>query len=166
MKTDFERTFIRAGRRGQALLQDELISLVPREYGGHVAQLGGAKSLVFDIIMPGLSPRPAGEIALRVGEDESLFYLGHIGYHVDPPFRGHSAALHACRLCIPVLAELGMRTFVITTDEDNLPSILTCERLGCVLESTVDVPLWCRQEFSISACKRRYVYDPTLAKRR
>lgn len=148
------------------MLQDELISLVPREYGGHVTQLGGAKSLVFDIIMPGMSPRPAGEIALRAGEDESLFYLGHIGYHVDPPFRGHSAALHACRLCIPVLAELGMRTFVITTDEDNLPSILTCERLGCVLESTVDVPLWCRQEFSISACKRRYVYDPTLAKRR
>ena len=74
---------------------------------------------------------------LRVGEDESLFYLGHIGYHVDPPFRGHSAALHACRLCVPVFHELGMRTFVITTDEDNLPSILTCERLGCILESTV-----------------------------
>lgn len=64
------------------------IALVPQEYAGHVAQLGGAKSLVFDIVMPGLSPGPAGEIALRVGEDASLFYLGHIGYHVDPPFRG------------------------------------------------------------------------------
>ena len=79
MKTDFERAFIRAGRRGQRLLQDDLIALVPREYAGHVAQLGGAKSLVFDIVMPGLSPGPAGEIALRVGEDASLFYLGHIG---------------------------------------------------------------------------------------
>ena len=76
-------------------------------------------------------------------------YLGHIGYHVDPPFRGHGAALRACRLCVSVLADLGMRTFVITTDEDNLPSILTCERLGCTLECSVDVPLWCRQEFSI-----------------
>ena len=111
MKTDFERAFIRAGRRGQRLLQDDLIALVPREYAGHVAQLGGAKSLVFDIVMPGLSPGPAGEIALRVGEDASLFYLGHIGYHVDPPFRGHGAALRACRLCVSVLAELGMRTF-------------------------------------------------------
>lgn len=166
MKTGFEHSFIRAGRRGQALLQDELIALVPREYGGHVSQLGGAKSLVFDIVMPGVSQGPAGEIALRVGEDESLFYLGHIGYHVDPPFRGHSAALHACRLCVPVFHELGMRTFVITTDEDNLPSILTCERLGCILESTVDVPLWCRQEFSISERKRRYVYEPEGAKRR
>lgn len=88
MKTDFERAFIRAGRRGQALLQDELIALIPREYGGHVAQLGGAVSLVFDILMPGMSPSLAGEIALRVGEDASLFYLGHIGYHVDPPFPG------------------------------------------------------------------------------
>lgn len=166
MKTDFERAFIRAGRRGQRLLQDDLIALVPREYAGHVAQLGGAKSLVFDIVMPGLSPGPAGEIALRVGEDASLFYLGHIGYHVDPPFRGHGAALRACRLCVSVLAELGMRTFVITTDEDNLPSILTCERLGCTLECSVDVPLWCRQEFSISEHKRRYVYDPAAVQRR
>ena len=116
MKTDFERAFIRAGRRGQALLQDELIALIPREYGGHVAQLGGAVSLVFDILMPGTSSSLAGEIALRVGEDASLFYLGHIGYHVDPPFRGHAAALRACRLCVPVLSELGMRSFVITTD--------------------------------------------------
>ncbi len=51
-----------------------------------------------------------------------------------------------------------MRSFVITTDEENHPSILTCERLGCMLESTVDVPLWCRQEFAISERKRRYVY--------
>ena len=43
---------------------------------------------------------------------------------------------------------------MITTDEDNLPSILTCERLGCTLECSVDVPLWCRQEFSISERKR------------
>ena len=121
---------------------------------------------MFDIVMGGSRAETAGEIALRVGEDASLFYLGHIGYHVDPPFRGHGAALRACRLCVPVFSELGMRTFVITTDEDNLPSIRTCEKLGCILESTVNVPLWCRQEFSISARKRRYVYEPADAKRR
>ena len=47
----------------------------------------------------------------------------------------------------------------ITTDVDNHPSIKTCERLGCVLESTVDVPGWCRAEFSISHRKRRYIYE-------
>lgn len=69
------------------------------------------------------------------------------------PSGGHAAALRACRLCVPLLSELGMRSFVITTDEDNLPSIRTCERLGCTLECTVDVPLWCRQEFSISCAQ-------------
>ena len=123
----------------------------------------------------GGSRQANGEVAMRtpvsythldVYKRQSLFYLGHIGYHVDPPFRGHGAALRACRLCVSVLAELGMRTFVITTDEDNLPSILTCERLGCTLECSVDVPLWCRQEFSISERKRRYVYDPAAVQRR
>ena len=52
-----------------------------------------------------------------------------------------------------------MRSFVITTDTDNQPSIKTCERLGCVLESTVSVPKWCQREFAISAIKRRYVYE-------
>ena len=164
MKTDIERAFIRAGRRGEILLSDELVALRPREYCRSVRQLGGAKSLVFDVMM-GAPARVAGEIALRAGEDVSLFYLGHIGYHIDPPFRGMRAALHACRLCVPVLLQLGMRTFVITTDVDNLPSIRTCELLGCTLESTVDVPLWCRQAFSISARKRRYVYDPGGAER-
>ena len=54
---------------------------------------------------------------------------------------------------------MGMRSFVITTDEDNPASSRTCEKLGCVLESTVDVPAWCRIEFDISARKRRYVYE-------
>lgn len=156
MKTPFERAFLRSGRHGESLLADDAICLRPREYAAHVEELSGAKSLVFDIVM---EEHTAGEIALRIGDDEALFYLGHIGYHVDPPYRGNHAALRACRLCLPVLAELGMRSFVVTTDEDNYPSILTCERLGCALESTVDVPLWCRQEFGISARKRRYVFE-------
>ena len=158
MKTAIERSFIRCGRKRELLLKDELIGLRPREYYGGLSRLGGAKSLVFDIIDLGTG-KAAGEIALRAGEDESLFYLGHIGYHIDPPFRGRHAALHACRLCAPVFWELGMRTLIITTDEDNLPSIRTCERLGCVLESTVDVPKWCQREFGISARKRRYFFE-------
>ena len=158
MKTSFERDFIQCGRQNKALLWDELIALQPREYGASVRQLGDAKSLVFDVVERE-SKKVAGEIALRVGDSDSLFYLGHVGYHIDPPYRGKNEALHACRLCVPVFAALGMRSFVITTDVDNLPSIKTCEMLGCTLESTVSVPVWCRNEFAISAVKRRYVYE-------
>lgn len=158
MRTAIEKEFIRAGRRRLPLYADDEFALIPREYARRVPQIDGACSMVFDIV-DRQTGRIAGEIALRIGEGESLFYLGHIGYHMDPPFQGRHGALRACRMVIPLLREMGMRSFVITTDEDNYPSIRTCEKLGCVLESTVDVPNWCRVEFSISHRKRRYIYE-------
>ena len=162
MKTAVEKAFLKAGRRREALFSDEMFALVPRSYAHRINQIDGACSMIFDIV-DRKSQKLAGEIALRIGEGEGLFYLGHIGYHIDPPFQGHNGALRACRMCLPLLAEMGMRSFVITTDEDNLPSIRTCEKLGCVLESTVNVPAWCRVEFDISDRKRRYVYEISKA---
>jgi len=158
MKTAVEKEFVRLGRRRKPMYADELIELVPREYAHRISRLDGACSMIFDVV-DRASGRVSGEIALRIGEGEGLFYLGHIGYHIDPPFQGHHQALHACQLCLPVFEQMGYRSFVITTDEDNYPSIRTCERLGCVLESTVDVPIWCREEYGISARKRRYVFE-------
>lgn len=158
MKNEAEKTFIRAGRRREALFYDDVFALIPRQYAHRVSQIDGACSMIFDIVERS-SRKIAGEIALRLGEGESLYYLGHIGYHIDPPFRGNHGALRACRMVLPLIRQMGMRSFVITTDEDNLPSIRTCESLGCALESTVDVPMWCRAEFEISARKRRYIYE-------
>ncbi|MDR2899562.1 MAG: tagatose-bisphosphate aldolase, partial [Clostridiales bacterium] len=31
-----------------------------------------------------------GEISLRVGFNQSIYYAGHIGYNVSPPHRGHN----------------------------------------------------------------------------
>lgn len=158
MKTSIEREFLQCGRRHRPLYSDEEIALIPRQYDASLRQLGGAKSMIFDIVSHATG-KTAGEIALRIGDSDSLYYLGHIGYHIDPPYRGGHWALRACRLCLPVFAALHVRSFVITTDTDNQPSIKTCERLGCTLESTVNVPRWCRDEFMISAVKRRYVYE-------
>ena len=158
MKTAAEKNFIRAGRRREALYWDDEFALVPREYAHRVSQIDGACSMIFDIVDI-KTRRTAGEIALRVGEGESLFYLGHIGYHMDPPFQGRHGAYRACCMVAPLLREMGMRSVIITTDEDNIPSIRTCEKLGCILESTVDVPGWCQVEFSISHRKRRYIYE-------
>ena len=136
--------------------KDDLISLRIRQYLPMAADLDFADCLILDII-DRQSGNTAGEISLRIGESESLYYLGHIGYHVDPPYRGSHYALRACRLCLPLLREIGMRSVVITTDEDNAPSIRTCEELGCCLESTVDVPGWCVEKYQISRRKRIYV---------
>lgn len=162
MKTAVEKAFVKAGRRREVFAEEELFALIPRSYAHRVSQIDGACSMIFDVIER-KSAKVAGEIALRIGDGEGLFYLGHIGYHIDPPFRGQHGALRACRMCVPVMADMGMRSFVLTTDEDNWGSIRTCELLGCVLESTVDVPAWCRAEFDISARKRRYVYEISKA---
>lgn len=45
MKTAFERSFIRSGRKRELLLKDELIGLRPREYYGGLSRLGGANRL-------------------------------------------------------------------------------------------------------------------------
>lgn len=156
MTRSIEKQFIRCGRRREWMFQNEEIALMPREYAHTLAIIDHAASLIFDIIDIGTG-RVAGEIALRIGEGPSLFYLGHVGYHVDPPYQGRNYACKACLLVMPVFEAFGFRTFVITTDEDNRPSIRTCEKLGCVLESTVDVPLWCSAEFQISHRKRRYI---------
>ena len=158
MKTAVEIAFLRAGRRRRALYADDEFALIPREYARRIPRIDGACSMVFDIVERA-SNKIAGEIALRIGEGKSLFYLGHIGYHIDPPYRGRHGALRACKMCVPLLAEMGLRSFVITTDDDNYPSIRTCELLGCELESLVDVPAWCQAEFSISSRKRRYIYQ-------
>ena len=158
MRTAIEREFIRCGRKRLPMYSDEIIALIPREYAHRIARLDNACSMVFDIIDLEAG-KVSGEIALRIGEGEGLFYLGHIGYHIDPPYRGKNEALLACRLVIPVFQAMGMHSLVITTDDDNFASIRTCEKLGCVLESTVDVPGWCRAEYGISARKRRYVYE-------
>lgn len=151
-----EKEFIRCGRRRLWMYQNEQIALMPREYAGHLAVIDHAASLIFDIVDIE-TERVAGEIALRLGEGPALFYLGHVGYHVDPPYQGRHYALQACKLVVPVFKAFGFGSYVITTDEDNLPSIRTCELLNCVLESTVDVPLWCSAEFQISHRKRRYI---------
>ncbi len=135
---------------------DERIALRYQSHLPMVTDLGFAECVTFAII-DRQSGDKAGEIALRAGDSRPLFYLGHIGYHVDPAYRGHHYALRACRLCLPLLKEMGMGSLVITTDEDNAASIRTCEGLGCRLESTVNVPRWCCEKFQISQRKRRYV---------
>ena len=157
MKNDVIRAFIRLCRRGEAMLTGEEISLFPREYYGYSRQIHCDHTMIYDIVRR-TDAKIAGEIALRIGDSPEQFYLGHIGYHVDPPFRGHAFAAKACVLCAPVLVSLGLRTAVITTDPDNGPSIRTCERLGCELECTVRVPDKVRERLEISPEKRRYIW--------
>ncbi len=159
MKSEMIRTFIRLGRAGEAMFTGNEIALVPCEYAGRNRQIGCECTFKFHIRHKATGST-AGQISLRVGDSAEQFYLGHIGYHVRPLFRGHGYAADACRLLTPVLAAFGMRSVIITTDPTNAPSIRTCERLHCYLESTVTVPIEIREKVDISSVKRRYIWRP------
>ena len=92
-----------------------------------------------------LIPRPevtiAGSISLRIGHSVNLDkYLGHIGYHVLPPARGHHFAERATRLLLPLARAHAHGVVWITCNPDNYASRRTCERLGAVYVDTVAVP--------------------------
>lgn len=83
----------------------------------------------------------AGAIALRVGRSADIErYVGHIGYHVYPPSRGHHYAERSTRLLLPLVRRHRINPLWITCNPDNLASRRTCERLHARLINIVDLP--------------------------
>ena len=157
MRSELIRRFIQLGRRDEPMLWDQEIALHPREYYGYSRHIRCDHTMIFDIVQRSTT-KIAGEIALRIGDSPEQFYLGHVGYHVDPPFRGNGYAAKACLLCEPLLVDIGLYSIVVTTDPDNEPSIRTCLRIGCQLECTVRVPVLVKNRLEISDTKNRYIW--------
>ena len=139
---------------------DGEIDLYPLDLVPPEEEMGFGEYFDFIITQHGRK-REIGQISLRMGESECVYYFGHIGYHIDPPWRGHHYAEKACRLILPLMRRWDMHSAVITCDPDNFPSIRTCERLGCVWENTVDVPVILQKKWELSAVKRRYIWRIT-----
>lgn len=150
--------------RRKELLTDGIIDLIPVNDGVADPDMGFGEEYSW-IIAPHGKRREMGRINLRLGESACIYVYGHIGYHIDPPYRGHHYARQACRLIVPLMIRAGKTSVVITCDPDNLPSRTTCEHLGCVLERTVTVPEWIRKRWSISREKCRYIWRLDAEKR-
>ncbi len=148
--------FDRFGLSKKPSFSDGIIDLYPSELMEANEELGVKKSFMFRISPYG-TIKNAGRISLRVGESRELYYFGHIGYHVNEGYRGRHYALKACQLLIPLFKSLGLRSLVITTDVDNIPSRKTCEELGCYLESIVFVPEDLQLRFDLPRQKCRYI---------
>jgi tagatose 1,6-diphosphate aldolase len=83
----------------------------------------------------------AGQIRLRVGRTpELLLYRGHIGYEVEPEYRGRHFAARSVMLLLPLVRALELRRAVVTCDPENLPSRRSIEIAGGIHENTVEVP--------------------------
>jgi predicted acetyltransferase len=117
---------------------------------------GIRESFTYDICMMDTGEY-VGYISLRLGESPEIYYLGHIGYRVEEPWRGRGYAAKAVQALLPLIKDTGMLSFSITTDPDNIPSRKTCEKLGCMLESIVPVPPRYRALCMNSPAKCRYI---------
>ena len=94
----------------------------------------------FEMRAPGHVPA-MGIIDLRVGHTPYVErYAGHIGYRVEPEYRGHHYAARSCLLLLPLARRHNLNPLWITCDPDNLASRRTCELAGARLVGIVKVP--------------------------
>ena len=133
------------------------IDLKLKERFGPDKTVGSDETLVYGIYLCG-TREMIGYVSLRLGESPGLYYLGHIGYRIEEGHRGHGFAAKAVRMLLPFMRRLGLRTVVITTDTDNIPSRKTCERLGCDLERVAPVPPKYLGLCMMSPAKCRYIF--------
>ena len=136
---------------------DGVIDLWPMKVCPAERAMGFGRERVWKIAETG-SRKEIGQISYRDGESRCVFYYGHIGYHIDEPWRGNHYALRACLLIRDEIRFSGKSSVVITCDPENLPSRKTCERLGCLYEGTVRVPGGIIQKYEIHHTKRRYIW--------
>lgn len=81
-----------------------------------------------------------GIIDIRHRLNEGLKnYGGHIGYGVAPAYRGHNLAEKMVRMAAPFMREIGIEKVLICCDIENKASYRTIEKLGGVLENTLQV---------------------------
>ena len=101
---------------------------------------GWVPSYEIDLHVDGVQER-IGKIFLRVGTTPALEMCGgHVGYEIDPAWRGRHYAERSVRLLLPLAKCHGFSTLWITCSPDNWPSRRTCERLGAQFVEIVPVP--------------------------
>ena len=144
-------------RRFKAEYSDGVIDLIPMHIDPPNPELRFGHEQIWRITLHN-SRKEIGQISYRDGESRCVYYYGHIGYHIDPPYRGRHFAYRACRLIEREIRLSGKTSVVITCDPDNQPSRKTCERLGCLFEREAEVPEDILRRFEISQIKCRYIW--------
>ena len=144
-------------RRFRAEYTDGIIDLIPVHIGTPNKELGFGREQVWRITFHN-DKKEIGQISYRDGESRCVYYYGHIGYHIDLPYRGNHFALRACKLIKKEILLSGKTSAVITCDPDNTPSRKICIRLGCLFERIAEVPEDIYSKYEISRTKCRYIW--------
>ena len=144
-------------RRNRAEYSDGIIDLIPIHFTPPDPAMCFGREQIWRITLHDHKGE-IGQISYRNGESRCIYYFGHIGYHIDEPYRGHRYARRACLLLEHEIRISGKSSVVITCDPDNEPSRRTCIGLGCLFEGITDVPEDIRRKYEISPVKCRYIW--------
>ncbi len=120
-------------------LTDGEIALVCMRKSPAIPEKKWVPGYEFEIVKDGVK---VGQVGLRIGYTDGLYYGGQIGYMVDAAARGHGYAGRACELLKPVMRAHGMKIALITNDVNNAPSRRVCEKLGARHVRTAALPAW------------------------
>jgi len=120
-------------------LFDGVIYLLCVEKHPAIPEKKWVPSYSFDICM---DEKTTGNINLRIGYTDRLYYGGHIGYSINEEYRGNGYAARACRLLIPVIKAHEMKKVLITTNHTNKASMRVCEKLGARHLRVAQLPQW------------------------
>ena len=120
-------------------LKDSLLELVLDECQPAEKSVWQVPAYIFSVQLRATG-KIIGRVSLRIGSEEQLKYSGHIGYQIDPDYRGHHYSERAARLVLPIARRHGLNEVWITCNPDNPASQQTIERLGAKYIETVDVP--------------------------
>ena len=100
-----------------------------------------------------------GHINLRIGDTPHILQVvGHIGYEIIPPQRGHGYAEKACRAIAPFAAKF-YHDVIITAAPDNLVSLHIIEKLGARFLDEIVVPKHDPTYANGDRRKRRYCWN-------
>ena len=144
-------------RRFKAEYSDGVIDLIPIQIDPPDPELCFGHEQIWRITKHN-SRAEIGQISYRDGESRCIYYYGHIGYHIDAPYRGRHFAQRACELIIDEIRMSGKGSAVITCDPDNSASRKTCVNLGCMLEGEISVPEDLRGKYALNSRKCRYIW--------
>ena len=97
-------------------------------------------------------------ISIRIGYNDSLYYVGHIGYEIKESYRGNNYASKACKIIKQVAIAHGMDSLIITCIPDNVPSRKTCDKAGLKLIEIVDLPPYNEMyQNGIQMCRYKWI---------
>ena len=120
-------------------LEGEQIDLILNKYCEANPQKGWVPKFVYNIVLHGTNT-VVGECEARIGDTPNLFYNGHIGYEVNPEYRGRGFAVMATQLLLKVCKENGIKKVYITNTPENNNSRRVCEKLGAEFLGVYEIP--------------------------